>query len=298
MRKISHEHYLSQIRYSGITPLVKYINTSTKILHRCDKCFNEWMVKPDNVKAGYGCPKCYSKNRVTSEDKYKADIKGSCFTLSGEFTNMNTKVLHQCVNCKSFSTPKPAAVKRGSGCKHCAKNNLKLTKVEFQQSISKSGSILIGDYNGSVTKTLFKCERCSHEWMTKPSSIRNRKTGCPKCAEESRKSPVYSDIPTYFYYIKIEKSQYKVGVCFERGMGITQALKRRYSPEYRDGVNIELLDYKLFENGEDAITLEQSVVFNSDIKHIDKSKMILKSGYTETFEIDVSDHFTIKKKGD
>lgn len=59
-RRKSHEQYVSElaIKNPNIEAIEKYINANTKIKHRCLVCGYEWMVKPNHVLHGLGCPTC------------------------------------------------------------------------------------------------------------------------------------------------------------------------------------------------------------------------------------------------
>jgi len=61
----THEVYLKKLIEKNITdvePIEQYIGCDTKILHRCLKCSNEWMVKPSGILGlksdKNGCPVC------------------------------------------------------------------------------------------------------------------------------------------------------------------------------------------------------------------------------------------------
>lgn len=40
------------------TILGKYVNSKTHLLVKCNRCENQWMVTPDNLLRGFGCPEC------------------------------------------------------------------------------------------------------------------------------------------------------------------------------------------------------------------------------------------------
>ena len=56
----NHSEYVEKL--SNINPnlivLDEYVNTETKIKHKCKICKHEWEVKPGNILSGKGCPKC------------------------------------------------------------------------------------------------------------------------------------------------------------------------------------------------------------------------------------------------
>lgn len=57
---MTHSTYLYKLRKytSNIDVLEEYKDSRTKILHVCNVCGNEWMVKPNSILSGNGCPKC------------------------------------------------------------------------------------------------------------------------------------------------------------------------------------------------------------------------------------------------
>ena len=60
--KLTHEEYVEKVKdvNPNIEVLGKYINSSTKILHRCKIDGYEWYARPYNILNGRGCPKCKS----------------------------------------------------------------------------------------------------------------------------------------------------------------------------------------------------------------------------------------------
>lgn len=57
---LTNEEYIEllKIKNPTIVSLEKYINTKTKIFHKCLVCKHEWSVKPNNIVTGEGCPMC------------------------------------------------------------------------------------------------------------------------------------------------------------------------------------------------------------------------------------------------
>jgi len=54
------EQYLADIldKAPRYTPLEPYVTAKTKILHRHDNCGYEWLIRPNDILTGYGCPSC------------------------------------------------------------------------------------------------------------------------------------------------------------------------------------------------------------------------------------------------
>ena len=67
----------------------------------------------------------------------------------------------------------------GNGCPHCS-GHTPLTKEIVNERIAKRGFLLLGEYEGSNTKALFKCAE-GHIWEVLPGSIMQG-GGCPRCA--------------------------------------------------------------------------------------------------------------------
>lgn len=82
-----------------------YINNRSGILTRHNICGHEWSPRPDNLKAGYGCPKCKGGSTFTQEmfeEKVK-EIYGDEYTVLGDYINNKTDILirHNCDHCNN-----------------------------------------------------------------------------------------------------------------------------------------------------------------------------------------------------
>lgn len=55
------EVYLEELSIAGFTLLGTYTTSKNKALHRCNKCYHEWMALPGNIVCGSGCPNCARK---------------------------------------------------------------------------------------------------------------------------------------------------------------------------------------------------------------------------------------------
>ena len=64
----STEEFKEQIKDYSVELLGEYENAHTKTLFKCKKCDYEWNTRPNDVKSGYGCPKCFK--RKTHYQKY------------------------------------------------------------------------------------------------------------------------------------------------------------------------------------------------------------------------------------
>lgn len=48
----------------------EYINSQTKILHRCKLCDYEWNIVPNNILNGQGCPQCNASHGENDIERY------------------------------------------------------------------------------------------------------------------------------------------------------------------------------------------------------------------------------------
>ena len=68
----SHSEYVEKL--SNVNPnivtLEEYVNTETKIKHKCKVCEHEWSVKPANILSGKGCPQCNESHGERSIGNY------------------------------------------------------------------------------------------------------------------------------------------------------------------------------------------------------------------------------------
>ena len=118
---LKHEEITSKIDIIG-----DYVNTATKILCKCKVCGNEWMVTPNKLLQGRGCPKCaaqkahiaYSK----SHDEFVNELKNvnPSLTVIDKYYNCHTKIKYKCNICNKISISTPDKLLSGeSGCYFC-----------------------------------------------------------------------------------------------------------------------------------------------------------------------------------
>ncbi|GDH12658.1 hypothetical protein BvCmsKKNP019_04151 [Escherichia coli] len=127
--KLSHEEQVAAIAKVNpdIEVLGEIINSTTKVLCRCNICDHKFMSTANSLKCGRGCRKCgylkISQKLKLPHEKQVATIAkvNPNIEVQGEITGSNKKVLCRCKVCNHewFSTPD--SLKRGYGCQKCAK---------------------------------------------------------------------------------------------------------------------------------------------------------------------------------
>lgn len=71
-RRKTHEEYVKHVAIinSDIEVVGEYVNSQTKIFHRCKLCNHEWEIVPNNILNGQGCPKCNISHGENGVAKY------------------------------------------------------------------------------------------------------------------------------------------------------------------------------------------------------------------------------------
>lgn len=195
MKKRTHEEYVREVNVKNpnIEVVGEYVNSNTKIMHRCLIHNIYWKTTPSRVLQGSGCEKCgiekQSKSKTRTNEEYVQQLKFANPNIIAlePFKTINDKISHHCMKHNITWNAIPGNVLKGCGCVECKKekigekNSKPLEKylVELQ---SKFPTIeCIGDYKNCTTPVLHKCNLCGHEWYSTPSNILNS-TGCLKCS--------------------------------------------------------------------------------------------------------------------
>lgn len=195
-KKRTHAEYIEQV--SKINPnievLGEYINSNTKISHRCIKHDYVWDTMPISILKGHGCPLCGTeivrkailKDHNWYINKLKEN-KRELYPLE-EYKDSHTKILHKCTVCGNEWYAQPNSILNGCGCPKCAHNE-PITKDMFFKRLNEINRNieLKGEYINYTTKTIFKCKIDGYEWETPPYRLLTG-VGCPKCAGVLKKT--------------------------------------------------------------------------------------------------------------
>lgn len=160
-----------------------------KIPWQClvEGCGFVWEACPSsiyNVKSG--CPNCAGlvklDNNIVDER-----IKDRPLKRIGNYINLHTKILWQCLMCNNIWNTTPAnIIHNNRGCPKCA-NNIKYSNEEIDAKTEPLKIKRMEDYNGANKKIKWLHTECNFEWLAKPDHIINSKSGCPKCKNSNEK---------------------------------------------------------------------------------------------------------------
>ena len=201
MKKKTHEEYVDEvfINNPNIEVIGKYINTNTKIAHRCLKHNVIWDTTPARILQGIGCEMCrrekFRQIRCKTHEEYVVDVKTNNPNVEvvEKYIDAKTPILHRCVIHNIEWKTYPDSILKGCGCVECWKekigNQTRKNHKDYVNELSlKNPNIIVLDvYIDSNTPILHKCLKDGYEWYVRPSNILSGK-GCPKCSGNIKRS--------------------------------------------------------------------------------------------------------------
>ena len=180
----THNEYINKV--SRINPNIEvlgtYINSGTKILHRCKIDGYVWGVVPSSILKGVGCPMCVGKAPYTTESfKYIMSSLHPSIEVIGEYTNNKTNISLRCKIDGHEWSPTPHNVLRGQGCPKCG-GRIPMSHDEYVSDVTQINKNIevLGIFINKCTTILHRCKKDNHEWLVRPEHILNGH-GCPVC---------------------------------------------------------------------------------------------------------------------
>jgi len=187
MQRLAHKR-------GGKCHSTRYINNRLPLLWEC-KRGHKWKASPANVKGGKRkrgtwCLECYNlrrrfRTRDSIERMEKIARRRGGLCLSKEYIGSKSKLVWQCKEGHCWRAV-PIAVRRGSWCPVCARNQ-RLTLEEFQSLATRKGGRCLSDrYKNKEAPLRWQCQ-LGHRWYAQPGRVK-RGTWCAKCANLRRRS--------------------------------------------------------------------------------------------------------------
>ncbi len=104
------------------TFLGPYINNSTKIKVRHNKCRNTYEVRPNDFLNGRRCPYCAGHIKKTNAQfkKEVSDLVGDEYKFLDSYVNNNTKLRVKHCRCGNIYSVSPSNFKQGYRCPYCS----------------------------------------------------------------------------------------------------------------------------------------------------------------------------------
>lgn len=198
---------------TALSVLEPYVNISTKIKHRCNKCGDVRLRHPQLVMGSKTSPDrmlcCYQR---PTTDSYVSELKalGSTLRPIEEYKGRLKKIMHRCTACNSERKMLPGHIIKGHGCFICAKDKQRFGHFE-RKVVELAG----------VTHKLQGFEPQALDYMlrsgAKPENIVTTVQAGKPTFEYKFKGKTYTYIPDFYHKSKervVEvKSTWTLGVA-------------------------------------------------------------------------------------
>ena len=169
------------------TFLDSYVNNSTKIRVKHNKCGQVYEVKPSNFFSGKRCPKCFGTPKKTDAQFKKEvfDLVGSEYVFLDQYVNNHTKLRVKHNKCDTIYEVAPHAFFQGTRCPYCSANfNFKKNDAEFKKQVYDlvgNEYTFLDTYVNNKTKLMVKHNRCGNTYEVRPTDFLDHQTRCPYC---------------------------------------------------------------------------------------------------------------------
>ena len=180
----TYEDYYNECKEKGLDlPIEKYINSYTKIKHKC-KQGHIYEQTPSKHLQGQGCPLCGGTKKKTPEEYYnECKEKGLNLPIE-DYKGALVKIKHKCKQGHIYEQI-PNSHLQGQGCpiwgnKRQSKKITKMHDDYLQECRDKGYDLPIEDYVNSGTKIKHKCLK-GHTYKQTPNH-HLQGNGCPICA--------------------------------------------------------------------------------------------------------------------
>lgn len=172
--------------------LVDYINSTTEVIIKCNKCGCTLKQDPSSHLIGKGCKKCAIKNQFLTEEEIRKrfiEVHGTKYDYSLViYKNKRTKVKIICPIHGVFEQ-RPDKHFSGSGCPFCAGNNKRTIEEFIEKARATHGDkydYSLVAYKNAKTKIIITCKK--HGPFLQLPNTHLRGSGCPKCLAASKRS--------------------------------------------------------------------------------------------------------------
>lgn len=256
--------------YSG----VEYVNLQTPVNIRC-KIHGVFNKTPINHLTGSGCPLCSTTtNHLNFIDKSKKIYNNKYDYSRVVYESSTKKVIIVCPIHGDFKQT-PSRHISGAGCQLCSIEKKSSNSIEFIEKAVRIHKDTYDyknvNYTNSKEKIDILCHKHGSYFQTPTAHLSGQ--GCPSCANEKSMYDKYKNKTTILYYIKIGDF-YKVG--------LTQtSVNKRFIKDIKRGINIQLLSYSIFDDGYEALLIEQRILDETLHLSVTKQESPIPIGWTE-----------------
>ena len=195
-KKKTHEEYVMELKIKNpnLEVVDTYIDAKTKITHKCNLDGYEWLISPNNVLRGHGCPMCYGNIKKETE-QYIDELEqiNPNVEVLDVYINAKTPIKHRCKIDGHEWYIAPTNTLNGEGCPICRNNMLQIgfskNTQQYKEELFQINQAIevIGEYINAKTPILHRCLIDNHEWLLQPGNALQGQ-GCPKCANNIKRT--------------------------------------------------------------------------------------------------------------
>ena len=200
---------------------IEYVDYTTPILIKCNRCGNRFKQSPRKHIDGRGCTPCNNKNRIKNlhnrddaerfVEKALKRHKGLFSYEKVKYLNSLTKVEIFCKSCEKYFKQLPSNHLSGKGCVYC-RNKLigNRSKYSYDKFISKLSydHLLLYSFNeedfnqknnNEYQKIKILCKKCKLHFLQSISTHLSGH-GCPNCNSKRgiKETCLYNDLKKHF----------------------------------------------------------------------------------------------------
>ena len=163
--------------------LEEYVNATTKILCRHNKCGYEWEITPHSFLQGTRCPDCAKRKSNKKFIQEVNSLVGEQYSFLENYIDATTKILCRHNKCGYKWEITPHSFLQGTRCPKCA-GNIKKTNLEFINEIKELTGreyVFLKNYINAHTKIPCRHNKCGYVWKISPHDFLNGGHRCPQC---------------------------------------------------------------------------------------------------------------------
>lgn len=291
-------NYVHNYKYD-YSPTI-YTLTKNNILINCTE-HGIFEQSAGNHLAGKGCKYCANNVKQTVSDFFKKAFEKHNDKYSYEYVNYidrNTNVMIYCNTCNTTFEQSPKAHIQGQGCSRCSGNYKRNHREWLDVFYAKH----LGFYDYSMMEDISEYVKdrkkldiiCPIHGVFQQFAKKHMTSGCKQCGDVSRNIKNefrrYKNKLTYLYYVKIN-DLFKIGLT-------QSSVEERF--KYHN-INLDIIEIWKFEDGFDALCIEQTILFKTYGYRIEKDQSPIDGGWTELRTNDILDVILIElelfKKG-
>jgi hypothetical protein len=176
-RRVTEQEYDMRIAvHNKVARVEKFIDTQTRILHRCLIHNYECMAYPSNMIKGHGlycCGKTKNKSLQNKNTYSEKVLKLGKMEVVDEYVGLNKEIRHRCLKHGHVELAKPLSVLNGAYLSCCGTSTSNaLLRDTYKERVKSIGRVeCLEDYVDSEIPLLHRCPTHNYTGYCLPKSI-------------------------------------------------------------------------------------------------------------------------------